>query len=241
MKVRTENIFKSFFVGNKKIEVIKNINFESSSDGITVILGKSGCGKTTFLRLLAQLEIQDSGKIIIEDNAKISVVFQEHRLMPWLNVFSNITFGMSKYERRESKDKIYNLINMIGLNGFDKAYPYQLSLGMMQRVAIARALANDGNIILMDEPFASLDYFTRETLQNETINIYMRDKKSIIFVTHSIDEALILGKKIIIFEGGKIKKEYDLNNENYDRNILSPFFIELKKDILNSIKNSIKN
>ncbi len=237
MKVRTKNISKSFFVGNKKIEVIKNINFESSSDGITVILGKSGCGKTTFLRLLARLEIQDSGKIIIEDNAKISIVFQEPRLMPWINVFSNITFGMNKEARRECKDKIYNLINMIGLNGFDKAYPYQLSLGMMQRVAIARALANDGDIILMDEPFASLDYFTRETLQNETVNIYMRGKKSIIFVTHSIDEALILGKKIIIFEGGKIKKEYDLNNENYDRNILSPFFIELKKDILNSIKN----
>lgn len=126
---------------------------------------------------------------------------------------------------------------MIGLNGFDKAYPHQLSLGMMQRVAIARALANDGNIILMDEPFASLDYFTRETLQNETINIYTNSKKSIIFVTHSIDEALILGKKIIIFEGGKIKKEYDLNNEDYNRNILSKFFIELKKDILNSIKN----
>ena len=126
---------------------------------------------------------------------------------------------------------------MMGLNGFDTAYPYQLSLGMMQRVAIARALANDGNIILMDEPFASLDYFTRETLQNETINIYMNSKKSIIFVTHSIDEALVLGKKIIIFEGGKIKKEYDLNNEDYNRNILSNFFIELKKDILNSIKN----
>ena len=237
MIIRTENISKSFFVKNKKIEVIKNINFESSSEGITVILGKSGCGKTTFLRLLAQLEIQDKGKIIIEDNAKISIVFQEHRLMPWLNVFSNITFGMNKSEKKECKDKIYNLINMMGLNGFDTAYPYQLSLGMMQRVAIARALANDGNIILMDEPFASLDYFTRETLQNETINIYMNSKKSIIFVTHSIDEALVLGKKIIIFEGGKIKKEYDLNNEDYNRNILSNFFIELKKDILNSIKN----
>lgn len=237
MTIRTENISKSFFVNNKKIEVIKNINFESSSEGITVILGKSGCGKTTFLRLLAQLDIQDSGKIIIEDNAKISIVFQEHRLMPWLNVFSNITFGMSSDCKKKSKDKIYNLIKMIGLNGFDKAYPHQLSLGMMQRVAIARALANDGNIILMDEPFASLDYFTRETLQNETINIYTNSKKSIIFVTHSIDEALILGKKIIIFEGGKIKKEYDLNNEDYNRNILSKFFIELKKDILNSIKN----
>lgn len=237
MTIRTENISKSFFVNNKNIKVIQNINFESSPEGITVILGKSGCGKTTFLRLLAQLEIQDSGKIIIEDNAKISIVFQEHRLMPWLNVFSNITFGMNKSEKKECKDKIYNLINMMGLNGFDMAYPYQLSLGMMQRVAIARALANDGNIILMDEPFASLDYFTRETLQNETINIYKNSKKSIIFVTHSIDEALILGKKIIIFEGGKIKKEYDLNHENNDRNILSPFFIELKKDILNSIKN----
>ncbi|TXJ16693.1 ABC transporter ATP-binding protein [Brachyspira aalborgi] len=237
MIIRTENIYKSFFVNNKKIKVIQNINFESSPEGITVILGKSGCGKTTFLRLLAQLEIQDSGKIIIEDNAKISIVFQEHRLMPWLNVFSNITFGMNKSEKKECKDKIYNLINMIGLNGFDKAYPYQLSLGMMQRVAIARALANDSDIILMDEPFASLDYFTRETLQNETVNICMNSKKSIIFVTHSIDESLILGKKIIIFEGGKIKKEYGLNHENYDRNILSPFFIELKKDILNSIKN----
>lgn len=237
MIIRTENISKSFFVNNKKIEIIKNINFESSSKGITVILGKSGCGKTTFLRLLAQLEIQDSGKIIIEDKAKISIVFQEHRLMPWLNVFSNITFGMSRCRKKESKDKIYNLINIMGLSGFDKAYPYQLSLGMMQRVAIARALANDSDIILMDEPFASLDYFTRETLQNETINIYMNSKKSIIFVTHSIDEALILGKKIIIFEGGKIKKEYDLNNEDYNRNILSKFFIELKKDIINSIKN----
>lgn len=105
MTIRTENISKSFFVNNKKIEVIKNINFESSSEGITVILGKSGCGKTTFLRLLAQLDIQDSGKIIIEDNAKISIVFQEHRLMPWLNVFSNITFGMSSDCKKNLKIK----------------------------------------------------------------------------------------------------------------------------------------
>ena len=235
MKIKTENISKSFIVDNKKINVINNINFESADDSITIILGKSGCGKTTFLRLLSGLEKADSGMVIIENNAKISIVFQEPRLMPWLNVFDNITFGMAK--ENKNNDNIYELINMIGLSEFSKAYPYQLSLGMMQRVSIARALANDGDIILMDEPFASLDYFTRESLQNEIINIYKKNKKSIIFVTHSIDEALILGSKIIIFENGNIKKEYDLSDKDYKRNILSNEFIEIKKDILNSIKN----
>lgn len=235
MKIKTENISKSFIVDNKKINVINNINFESADDSITIVLGKSGCGKTTFLRLLSGLEKADSGRVIIENNAKISIVFQEPRLMPWLNVFDNITFGMAK--ENKNNDNIYELINMIGLSEFSKAYPYQLSLGMMQRVSIARALANDGDIILMDEPFASLDYFTRESLQNEIINIYKKNKKSIIFVTHSIDEALILGSKIIIFENGNIKKEYDLSDKDYKRNILSNEFIEIKKDILNSIKN----
>ncbi|WP_300367154.1 ABC transporter ATP-binding protein [Brachyspira sp.] len=235
MKIKTLNLSKSFIVDNKKIDVIKNINFESAENGITIILGKSGCGKTTFLRLLSGLEKADNGDVIIENNAKISMVFQEPRLMPWLNVFDNITFAMNKNKKDENK--IYELIDMIGLNRFDKAYPSQLSLGMMQRVSIARALANDGDIILMDEPFASLDYFTRETLQNEIINIYKLNKKSIIFVTHSIDEALILGEKIIIFENGIIKKEYDLSNIEYKRNILSDELINIKKDILNSIKN----
>ncbi|PTY41237.1 ABC transporter ATP-binding protein [Brachyspira hampsonii] len=237
MKIKTENISKSFIVDNRKIDVIKNVNFESADNGITIILGKSGCGKTTFLRLLLGLEKADSGNVIVENNAKISIVFQEARLMPWLNVFDNIAFYMNKKEKNIYKDKIYSLINMMGLNGFDKAYPSELSLGMMQRVSIARALAYDGDIILMDEPFASLDYFTRETLQNETINIYRENKKSIIFVTHSIDEALILGSKIIIFENGSIKKEYNLIDEPYKRNILSTEFIDMKKDILDSIRN----
>ena len=237
MKIKTENISKSFIVDNKKIDIINNINFESADDSITIILGKSGCGKTTFLRLLSGLEKADSGRVIIEDNAKISIVFQEPRLMPWLNVFDNITFGMTKEKKNNDKDNIYKLINIIGLSEFSKAYPYQLSLGMMQRVSIARALSNDGDIILMDEPFASLDYFTRESLQNEIISIYKKNKKSIIFVTHSIDEALILGSKIIIFENGNIKKEYDLSDNDYKRNILSNEIIEIKKDIINSIKN----
>ncbi len=232
MKIRTKSLYKSFIINNKKINIINNLNFQAE-DGITIILGKSGCGKTTLLRILAGLEVADSGDVIIENNNKVSIVFQEARLMPWLNVLQNIHFGHKNIDN----EKIQNLIEITSLKGFEKAYPNQLSIGMMQRVAIARALYNNGDIILMDEPFASLDYFNREILQRETINIYLKNKKSIIFVTHSIDEALLLGHKIIILEKGEIKKEYLIEKDIENRDILTEYFIELKKDILKQIKN----
>lgn len=232
MKIRTKSLYKSFIINNKKINIINNLNFQAE-DGITIILGKSGCGKTTLLRILAGLEVADRGDVIIENNNKVSIVFQEARLMPWLNVFQNIHFGHKNIDN----EKIQNLIEITSLKGFEKAYPNQLSIGMMQRVAIARALYNNGDIILMDEPFASLDYFNREILQRETINIYLKNKKSIIFVTHSIDEALLLGHKIIILEKGEIKKEYLIEKDIENRDILTEYFIELKKDILKQIKN----
>ncbi|AJC94188.1 ABC transporter ATP-binding protein [Campylobacter volucris] len=231
MKLEAQNISKFFIINNKQINILSNINFKTIDNGITIILGKSGCGKTTFLKILSGLEKPSQGQILC--NAKLSIVFQEPRLMPWLDVFSNISFGMKK--STIDKEKIYKLINLVGLNGFEKAYPSQLSLGMMQRVSIARALANDADIILMDEPFASLDYFTREKLQKSLINIVKQTNKSIIFVTHCIDEALILGKKIVIFKNGQIEKDYFLDKD-YERDLLSFDFIELKKDILNTIK-----
>lgn len=232
--IETLDISKSYTVNDSRIRVLDKLNFKAYKNDITVILGKSGCGKTTFLKLLASLEKLDEGEIIYDKKEKISIVFQEPRLMPWLNVYSNVNFGLKK--RDISEKKTLRLIELVGLKSFEKAYPNQLSLGMQQRASIARALADDGSIILMDEPFASLDYFTRENMQKEVIKIYKEEYKSIIFVTHSIDEALIIGNRILIFEKGNIKKEYEILKESHPRNILSNYFIDIKKDILKNIK-----
>lgn len=175
----------------------------------------------------------DEGRIKLEVEGKLGMVFQEPRLMPWLTVWNNITFGLVK--GTYSKEFIQNLIDMVGIHGFEKAYPDQLSGGMMQRVAIARVLAYNPSIILMDEPFASLDYFTRESMQNELINVYEQSKKAIIFVTHSIDEALIIGQNIVILHGGRVLKSYDLSDFSYPRDILNDSFLKIKKDILFNI------
>lgn len=233
-EVRVEHISKSYKLENKRVNVFSNLDFEFKSDEITVILGKSGCGKTTFLRILSGLEQADSGQIVFSEHEKIGVVFQEARLMPWLNCRKNIAFGLNRREYR--KDYIDALIDMVGLKGFENAFPNQLSGGMQQRVALARALAYNPSLILLDEPFAALDYFTRITMQKELIRIQEESKKGIVFITHNIDEALLLGRKIVIFEGGEVKKEYDLSAYPYGRDMLSQSILNIKKDILNTLK-----
>lgn len=232
--VKVENLCKTFFVSDKKLSVLHNLNFTAKENSITVILGRSGCGKTTFLRILGGMETMDQGQIILPENEKTGVVFQEPRLMPWLTVWQNVTFGLKKKEVQ--KEKISKLLETVGLSGFETAYPSQLSGGMQQRVSLARALAYDPFLILMDEPFAALDHFTRKTMQDELIRIHELSSKEIIFVTHSIDEALILGQKIVIFEEGKVKKEYDLSFVPLTRDLLSIELIEIKKDILKNMK-----
>ena len=202
-------------------------------NSINVILGKSGCGKTTFLRILANLEQYDQGEVLINSDEKISFVFQEPRLMPWLSVAQNITFGLEK--QNINVEEIDELMNLIGLKKFEKAYPHQLSGGMQQRVALARALAYDPSIILMDEPFAALDYFTREAMQKELIRIYQLKKKSIIFVTHSIEEAIAIGQNIFVFNEGRIHAQFNLEQYEYPRDVLSPSLIEIKKEILKKL------
>lgn len=222
-------------VAEKRIEVFRDLNFELDSDAITVIIGKSGCGKTTFLKIISGMEQADSGHITLQAGEKIGMVFQEARLMPWLTCWKNISFGLNK----KTMDKAYiaELIAMVGLAGFEKAYPNQLSGGMQQRTALARALAYNPSLILMDEPFAALDFFTRETMQKELVRIHTSSRKGIVFVTHNIDEALLLGKKIVLFEGGTVKTEYDLSAFPYARDALSQPLIEIKKDILKILKN----
>lgn len=232
--VKIEHVSKSYNVSGTRLQVLEDINLTMNEGSITVIIGKSGCGKTTFLKMLHGLEQPDDGSILLPQDSILGMVFQEDRLMPWLNTWDNVTFSLKKKDI--NKPLVENILNLVGLKGFEKAYPSQLSGGMRQRAALARALIYNPSLLLMDEPFASLDYFTRENLQNEIIRIHKTNGIGIVFVTHNIDEALKLGQRIIVFEAGKVKADYDLSGFTYVRDVLSKPLIEMKKDILNIMK-----
>lgn len=228
------NVSKKYELDDKNIVVLDNINLNIDENKITVILGKSGCGKTTLLRILGGLEKCDCGKIEYNNIKSLAYVFQEPRLMPWLNVEKNIKFGLNK--KQVNDDKIKEIINIVGLSSFEKANPQQLSGGMQQRVSIARALAFEPSFILMDEPFSALDYFTREQMQNELLKIRNKRNCGILFVTHSIDEAIRLGDKIIILEDGNIKDTFIIEENQENRNLLEQKYILIKQEILNKLK-----
>lgn len=227
------NLKKSYVAGNRKVDVLNGIHLHIPAGKITVILGRSGCGKTTLLRLIGNLEQPDEGEILCDAMQKSAFVFQEARLMPWLTVWENVKFGLKKQECNIGQ--IQTIIDMVGLHGFEKAYPNQLSGGMRQRAAIARALAYQPSFIMMDEPFAALDYFTREQMQKELIRLQQESGISMVFVTHSIDEALLLGHKIVVIENGQIKSEWKLEEENEKRNLLDSVYIEQKRRIIEEL------
>jgi len=227
-------LHKHYELAGAKVEVLADFTADFPKEQITVVLGKSGCGKTTLIRLIAGLEDFESGSLEGPPPEKIGMVFQEPRLMPWLTVQDNITFGVKK--AKLDQQALVDVIKLVNLAGFEDAYPHQLSGGMQQRSALARALMYDPEVILMDEPFSSLDYFIREAMQQKIIEIYQSMKKSIVFVTHSVDEALILGHKIIVVGSGQVTKEYDLSKSSYPRDVLSEEMIAIKKDILCAIK-----
>ena len=231
--IECKNIHKTYPVDERTIHVLKGIDLHIPEKSITVILGRSGCGKTTLLRLVGGLEDADKGEINFDVEHKTAYVFQESRLMPWLNVWDNVKFGLKKQEVKQ--EIIQSIIDTVGLSGFEKAYPNQLSGGMQQRVAIARALAYDPSFIMMDEPFAALDYFTRDQMQKELLRLQQSRGASILFVTHSIDEALLLGHKIVVIEGGLVKREFTIETESAERDLLSPQFIELKRQIIDEL------
>ena len=229
--IEISNLSKHFFIGEKRIDVLRELSLSVKKDKITVILGRSGCGKTTLLRLVAGLESISQGEIKFKEKAKIGFVFQEARLMPFLNVYENIVFPLKKQEIEPAK--IEALISMIGLSDFKFAAVSQLSGGMSSRVSLARVLAYEANLILMDEPFAALDAFTRASMQAEILKI--KAGKTIIFVTHNIDEALFLADEIILLEKGGIKSNYDLSNLERPRDLLSEELITIKRKILSEI------
>lgn len=232
--IKLVNVNKFYNVEKECIKVLDGINLNIPSNKITVILGRSGCGKTTLLRLVAGIEKFEQGDIQGANLKGKAYVFQEDRLMPWLDVKKNITFGIKNKD--VDNKKINEIIQTVGLESFCSAYPSQLSGGMKQRVSIARAFAYNPDFIMMDEPFSALDFFTRKQMQEELLRIHKKTLCSILFVTHSIDEALILGDKIVILEKGIIKSEYEIHEESDKRDLLSEKYLDLKKKIMNDLK-----
>ena len=213
VKLRINNLTKSFHVNGAATEAVQNVTLDFFAKEFCVIVGPSGCGKTTLLRLLAGLEKPTSGEVNYgecrPDKPKCNMVFQQQAVFPWMTVWENIAFGLRRrgIKGAELTDTVERFLKITGLAGFAHYYPYQLSGGMKQRVGVARAFANDPEILLMDEPFASLDEQNKTLLQDELLRIWEETKKTVVFITHSIDEAISLGDRVVVMTNrpGRIK------------------------------------
>lgn len=233
-----KDLCKSFYINNEEIKAVRNVSLNIKNESFTTIVGKSGCGKTTLLRIICGLEMQTSGHINFlneKRSGKIGIVFQEPRLMPWLTVKQNMAFPIAKGRDKNNIDETVNkYLNMLGLEKFKDAYPSQISGGMAQRVSLGRTLCYDPDIILMDEPLGALDAFNRRKLQNEFINIFKKNKKTIVFVTHDVEEAIYLGENVVIMNQGAVVEQVPVNMDYY-RDTANIDFIKLREQILNSI------
>lgn len=219
-ELEIKNVKKVFQLAQEKLEVLQNVNLEVREGEFVSVVGESGCGKSTLLRLIAGLdtvtdgEITIDGKPVTKPSTEVGMIFQESRLFPWSSVEKNIEFGYSrKITRREKKRLIREHIDLVGLKGFEKALPRQLSGGMQQRVSIARTLINRPKVLLLDEPLGALDAFTRINMQQEILRIWGKEKTTMILVTHDIDEAIFLGDRVIVMSNkpGIIKKIVPIN------------------------------
>lgn len=213
MSLIISNLSKKYNVNSEDIQILNHINLEIKKGEFITIVGHSGCGKSTLLKIIAGLQSYEEG-IVSSDGESIrgpgverGMVFQEHRLLPWLTIEQNIGFGLDHLSKVDKKRAIKEHLKLVKLEGFDKAYPHQLSGGMAQRAAIARGLVNNPDILLLDEPFGALDALTRIQMQQEVLRIWEQEKTTMILVTHDVDEAIYLGQRIIVMSSrpGEIK------------------------------------
>ncbi|MDR7866440.1 MAG: ABC transporter ATP-binding protein [Sporomusaceae bacterium] len=247
-KLLVENVSKVFAGQDREVTALQHTNFSVTESEFITILGPSGCGKSTILKIIAGLEETSSGRVTL-DGREINgpgkdrgMVFQSYTLFPWLTVAENIEFGLDVAGRpkAERRDIAAHYIAKIGLKGFEKAYPAHLSGGMKQRVAIARALANDPQVLLMDEPFGALDAQTRAVMQELLLSVWEESHKTILFVTHDVDEAVFMGDTVYVMTArpGRIKARIAVplpRPRSYDIKV-SDVFLDIKKEILGLIR-----
>ncbi|MBP7960804.1 MAG: ABC transporter ATP-binding protein [Caldilineaceae bacterium] len=219
-KIVAKDVVKIYDSINGPITAIDRFNLEAADGEFVCIVGPSGCGKSTFLRILAGLEPHTSGSVQIVpglDRSKPlnNVVFQEYAIFPWKTVIDNVAFGleMRGFSRKDRYAVAEDWLDRVGLRKFANYYPHQISGGMKQRVSIARALANDPEVLLMDEPLAALDAQTRAVLQEELLRIWEESRKTVVYITHSIDEAVLLGDRVLLMtaQPGRLKAEFTID------------------------------
>jgi NitT/TauT family transport system ATP-binding protein len=247
-KLRIENVTLQFAPKNSApVTALENISLHVDDNEFSVIVGPSGCGKTSLLRLVAGLLEPTSGAIYL-DNERVSrpgkdrgMVFQSYTLFPWLTVQDNVEFGLriAAIPPPERRQIARRFITQVGLAGFEKHYPKQLSGGMMQRVALARALANDPAILLMDEPFGALDSQTRSLMQELLLDLWQQSHKTVLFITHDIDESILLGDRVYVMTArpGRIKEmvQIDLPRPRTVDMLTTDAFMAIKRRIMHSI------
>ena len=246
-EIAIRNVVKTFVdrTRDRTVTAVDNVSLNIADNDFVCLLGPSGCGKSTLLDMIAGFERPSSGRIEVagtlveKPGADRGVVFQQPTLMPWLSVVDNVAFhlklmGVGKTERRS---RAQDIIDLVGLRGFERHFPAELSGGMNQRVGIARALLMNPRVILMDEPFAALDAQTKIEMQEELVAIWQRIRCTVVFVTHSVDEALVLGNRIAVMtrRPGRLREVFDFDLPR-PRDVTSPGFNDAKRRVLGMIR-----
>ena len=247
-KISVRGVTKIFSSKRGEVTALKNLSLDIRDGEFLVIVGASGCGKSTLLNLVAGFDHATEGRVLLDGKPvsgitpECGMIFQQYALFPWKTVQENVEFGlkMKRMPKQERQARAARFIELVSLNGFEKTYPHHLSGGMKQRVSIARSLANNPQVMLLDEPFAALDAMTRQVLQEQLVRIYEKHRKTIIFITHSIDEALLLSSRIVVMTArpGRIAQEIT-NDLPHPRNAdvqLSDRYLELKRHIWSSVQ-----
>lgn len=241
MIIVVRGLTKVFTKDRREVVALSGFDLDVDEGEFVCLLGPSGCGKTTVLRIVAGLERKTSGQVLVHgkdvdlERPQVGMVFQEFALFPWRSAKKNVMFGLEvkRVPEREASKIADEYLELVGLSGFADAHPHELSGGMKQRVAIARALANDPEVLLMDEPFGSLDAQTRNLMQKELLRIWATTRKTVLFVTHSVDEAVFLADRIAVMTArpGKVRDVIDVSLPR-PRERTSPEFIAVRGRVL---------
>ena len=242
------HLTKRFASPGREVIAVENVDLKINRGEFICLIGASGCGKSTLLRIIAGFEKATTGSVevfghaITDPGPDRGMVFQDYGLFPWLSTRDNIAFGPrhAGRPRPEIEETTAKFMEMVGLTSFADSYPHQLSGGMKQRVAIARVLANDTDILLMDEPFGALDALTRAKLQEELLDLWKRTRLTVIFVTHSVEEALVLADRVLVMGAGpgRIVADFSVDIER-PRDVSSPAFNEIRREVTGRMTNNL--